>query len=587
MSPFDSIVAASKIDVATRRPQPFADLVLACRPLVADRKFIELKSAAKLLCKVTARDADTWLVEKVSDVIDPMHAVHPLQADVDPSYWKTTCSRITLILKLNGFQFLSGHAMIELPPEWAEWVERARRRRAERLRALLPFIGWCISSGISQSDVTQGTYDAYCLEVDLNSQRKNKPATKQAVRRDWNFFAKRLAGWSQVLFTIEDRRNIYLLPEEVMPSAVAEFDAKAHLPFRGSLRHRKRRRRLSKETIKHRRYLLRRIISAAVKGGIQLNRLRTIADVCDRKVLETAYNYILDRQGPEVEGTCDLSRMADLMFAVAEQWAGVAGKELEAHRELKEDFEWIQEAMAEKNKRLLAKFSSDKVIAEFLKTPARVIAEYDHVVELSDHDRIRMQMAAAMAILSRVLIRMENLKQIRENVHLVEVGWGSDRKVLLIFGEKEVKNDEYLETLLSPRLVKVIDSYRQRARLALCRGKSTDFLFPGYRGTHKSASTFGGQLADFVFRETGIRVTPHQFRHLGGYFHLLRYPGDYASVQKMLGHRKLETTIKFYTGTMDRRAAFKKFDDHIEDRLNEAEAAEAASAKIKVKSHAA
>lgn len=587
MSPFDSHCASDNVEAAKREPLPFAALVEATRPLVTPRKFIELKSAAKLLCTATRRDAQSWIVAEARDVIDPMHAVHPLQADIDPGYWRVTCSRITLILKLNGFQFLSGHAMIELPPEWADWVEKARRRSAERLRALLPFIGWCINSRIGQPDVTQAAYEAYCLEVDLNSQRKKKRATKQAVRRDWNFFAKKLDGWSQIRFTIEDKRNIYLLPEEEMPPAVAEFDAKAHLPFRGSLRYRKRRRRLSKATIKHRHYLFRRIISAAVKGGIRPNRLRTIADVCDREVLETAYNYVLDRQGPDVDGTCDVSRMAGLMFAVAEQWVGVAGKELDAHRALMEDFEWIQEGMAEKNKRLLAKFSFDKVIAEFLKTPARVIAEYDNVAELSEHDCVRMQMAASMAILTRVLIRMENLKQIREKVHLVEVGWGSDRKMLLIFGEKEVKNDEYLETLLSPRLVKVIDAYQKRARLPLCRGKTNDFLFPGYRDTHKSASTFGTQLADFVFRETGIRVTPHQFRHLGGFFHLLRYPGDYASVQRMLGHKRRETTIKFYTGTMDRRAAFKKFDDHIEDRLNEAEAAEAAGAKIRVRSHAA
>lgn len=586
MSPFDNTVASDKIEPTKREAQPFVALIEAIKPLVAPRKYTELKSAAKLLCTATRRDVNTWLVAEAKDVIDPMHAVHPLQADIDPGYWKSTCSRITLILKLNGFRFLSGHALIEMSPDWAPWVEKAKQRRPEHLRALLPFIGWCINRRIGLAHVSQACYEAYCREVDQTSQRKNKTGSKQSVRRGWNFFAKEIDGWSEVGFTIEDKRDIYHLPGEEMPAAVAEFDARAHVPFRGSLRYGKRRRRLRKATIKHRHYLFRRVISAAVKGGIEAGRLRSIADVCDREVLETAYNFILDRQGDDVEGTCDVSRLASLMFAVAEQWVGVTGQELDAHRQLVDDFECIQEGMAEKNKRLLAQFSSEKVIAAFLKTPARVMAEYDDVTTFSDHDCIRMQMAGAMALLTRVLVRMDNLKQIRINVHLKEVGWGQDRIVLLIFGEDEVKNAEYLETLLSPRLVSVLDVYRKRAWLRLCRKKESNFLFPGYGGNHKSASTFGNQLAEFVFDEIGIRVTPHQFRHLGGYFHLLRHPEDYASVQKMLGHKRLETTIKFYTGTMARRAAFEKYDAGIEERLAAADALETVHAKVRVRSDA-
>jgi len=87
------------------------------------------------------------------------------------------------------------------------------------------------------------------------------------------------------------------------------------------------------------------------------------------------------------------------------------------------------------------------------------------------------------------------------------------------------------------RVTAIANEYISRARPILLREPS-DYLFPGFGAGHKSGSMFSQQLADFTEKETGIRVTAHQFRHLGGYIHLLKYPGDYESVRKMLGHRK-------------------------------------------------
>ena len=318
---------------------------------------------------------------------------------------------------------------------------------------------------------------------------------------------------------------------------------------------------------------------------IERDKLQTIADVCDPEVLEVAFNYILDpvqtKHRSQVEGTGDVSRLAGLMYAVAEQWAGITGPKLEELQVLREDFQHIQHGMAEKHQRVIAKFSSDRAIAAFLKTPARVMAMYHNVAELNVHQCVEMQLAAAMALYTRAPVRVENMKQIVDGEHLVEHGWGLDRKALLIFGADEVKNSEYLETLLSMRVVAILDTYKERAWPKLLRG-ATKFLFPGYGDNHKSASCFGMQLANSVLRHTGVPVTPHQFRHLSGLFHLCRHPGDYATVQKMLGHRRIETTIKFYTGTTDRKAAFEKYDSGIDARIEEADHNERANAKVRV-----
>ena len=56
------------------------------------------------------------------------------------------------------------------------------------------------------------------------------------------------------------------------------------------------------------------------------------------------------------------------------------------------------------------------------------------------------------------------------------------------------------------------------------------------------------QIIKRITKELGIRVTPHQFRHLAAAFILEKDPANYEFIRRVLGHKNLETTIKFYVG---------------------------------------
>ena len=45
---------------------------------------------------------------------------------------------------------------------------------------------------------------------------------------------------------------------------------------------------------------------------------------------------------------------------------------------------------------------------------------------------------------------------------------------------------------------------------------------------------------------TGLEVHPHLFRHLAAKLHLEAHPGDYETVRRLLGHKKMDTTVGFY-----------------------------------------
>jgi len=64
----------------------------------------------------------------------------------------------------------------------------------------------------------------------------------------------------------------------------------------------------------------------------------------------------------------------------------------------------------------------------------------------------------------------------------------------------------------------------------------------------RSISRWSGQIIERISKALGIRVTPHQFRHLAAAFILQNDPANYELVRRVLGHKNLDTTIRFYVG---------------------------------------
>jgi integrase len=73
-------------------------------------------------------------------------------------------------------------------------------------------------------------------------------------------------------------------------------------------------------------------------------------------------------------------------------------------------------------------------------------------------------------------------------------------------------------------------------------------LFPGEFGGAKHEVCLSSQITKRIFKETGLRMTVHQFRHAAGALILKRRPGEYELVRRLLGHRNVQTTINAYVG---------------------------------------
>jgi len=77
---------------------------------------------------------------------------------------------------------------------------------------------------------------------------------------------------------------------------------------------------------------------------------------------------------------------------------------------------------------------------------------------------------------------------------------------------------------------------------------------------------FSNQITERILKATGLRITVHQFRHAAAAIYLKHRPGDYETVRRLLGHRNIWTTIKFYCG-LETMAATQQFGKLIREHI--------------------
>jgi hypothetical protein len=66
-------------------------------------------------------------------------------------------------------------------------------------------------------------------------------------------------------------------------------------------------------------------------------------------------------------------------------------------------------------------------------------------------------------------------------------------------------------------------------------------------------------LSSRIEAELGVPVNLHLLRHFAAWLFLKRNPGAYETVRRLLGHRNINTTIKWYAG-LEGNAAARQFD---------------------------
>ena len=311
----------------------------------------------------------------------------------------------------------------------------------------------------------------------------------------------------------------------------------------------KRIKRLELSTLTTRRRELIAAARMAVKQGIPMSRLTSLSGLLHPDVAEVVLDAYWKKNGEAP--TLYTIDLANRLYAIAIETNCLGRAEYARLAEIRENFEDHRESckgLTEKNLTFLRHVLSPKVWGRVVKLPYEMMEDARRL-----HNRapvkaaVEAQIAVAIAIESIAPVRLKNLTNIRLGVNLTKPG-GPNANSWLAFPDYDVKNRVQLNYPLPERVSKLIDEYVQIFWPTLLRGRNENWLFPGMRAGAKNKISFGGQISRRILKLTGLRMTPHQFRHAAGAIILKARPGEYELVRQLLGHKNVQTTMNSYIG---------------------------------------
>jgi hypothetical protein len=440
-----------------------------------------------------------------------------------------------------------------LTPPWKELQFQIRDRLVRwRLSSLMRF---CSASHIAPIDVDEGVVErlmSYRSQTGMSA----SDAFRRLVARAWNSNVGNIQGWPARRLIEPPIKTAVELSWADFPEGLRR-DVDRYLD--GLTRVRRSRagqriRPLKPSTLRTRRAELAAAARMAVKTGVPIETLSSFSALLAPEVVRKILDAYWQQNGetPKVF-TIDL---ACRFVAIAKETKCLDDAACERLDEMRQTLEEHREGgLTDKNIAFIRQVLTSGVWRRVVKLPqAMMIAARAARAYAPVRSAVTAQLAVAIAILTVAPVRLANLASIKLGFNLIKPN-GPDSNYWLVFPRYDVKNRVKLEYPLEPSLSRLIDEYIHNFRPVLLRGRNEDWLFPGQRGGAKGKISFGGQITERIYKATGLQPTVHQFRHAAGALILQRRPGEYELVRQLLGHRNVQTTIKFYIGLANIQAS--------------------------------
>ena len=453
---------------------------------------------------------------------------------------------------------------VRLTPCWARFRGGLDDHVWERVSSL---VRYCSARGIGPASVNDSIFEQYWRYRSETTALVANNTAKRFMARVWNACATSTDSWSL--------RRLAEPPIKVTEPAWEAFperlrtDVEEYLAGLGQVHRTLKGKRIqpcSPATIATRRAEIVAMARMAVRLGVSTGALTSLAALLDPNVVERVIAAYWQKNGEEPKtGTIDLgwkvlrmARETRCLDQAALDRLDEIRVALEQHR---------REGLTAKNMKLVRQALTDGVWSEVVSLP-NLLMQQARLAK--DHAPVKAavaaQLAAAVAILTFAPIRLGNLSKIELGQNLIKPG-GPNTPYWLVFPNYDVKNRVDLNFKFDQPLTDLLDEYVHQFRPTLLRGANTGWLFPGEAGQPKHKLLFSKQITVRVQKATGLRLTVHQFRHAAAAVYLKHRPGDYETVRRLLGHRDIQTTTRFYCGLQTMEAT-EQFGRLIREQIN-------------------
>ena len=472
--------------------------------------------------------------------------------------WANVKSGLTAALTLTGAKVLPGKRRGSLSPDWAVLLDQVGDRY-ERSR-LSRFMSWCTAEGTAPADVNQSDVDRFVVALAKESLVERPRAVHRDLALAWDRCRATLADWPNVEIAVPNYSRAYALAESDFSDAFAQ-DVDAYLhhlavvdPFEDTPRQ-----AMAPTTLRDTKLRIYQLASALAQSGRDPKTITGLCDLVAPEAAKAALRVQHERNGKRKTG--QLANYARTLINAARHWVKASEEDLEKLRAIGRSITPKSSGMTDKNRARLRQFDDEAAVQRLISLPARVFDNLPAVGKLSLAQALRAQSALAIAILMLgAPVRIKNLASLQIGVHILSTRTDVRH---LVLPAAQVKNTRDLEFVLSPTICKYIDIYNARCLPVLVRGGST-YLFPNTTGGAQSPGSLSVQIQTFVKREAGLILNVHLARHLSAKLYLERNAGDYPTVQMLLGHKDLQTTLRAYVG-MESQHAIGRFDKMMAD----------------------
>jgi hypothetical protein len=433
-----------------------------------------------------------------------------------------------------------------LMPAWKDLRDQITDRFV-RWR-LSSFMRFCSANGIAPAEVDETILKRF-LGYRAQSGTVTGDASGRRLARTWNTNVGRIRGWPARRLREPAVKPLTELLWAEFPEGLRR-DVDQYLQSLTKVRRGRSGRRirpLKLSTIRARRVELAAAARMAVKTGVPIGDLNSLAALLGPEVVEKILDAYWAKNGDTPKAF--MINLAYRFATIARETKCVDEAACERLEQMRRDLEDKRRGgLTDKNTALIRQVLTPGVWSRVVQLPQNLMSTARSQRPSAPlRAAITAQLAVAIAILTVAPVRLANLVAIKLGINLIKPG-GPDSNYWLVFPDHDVKNRVRLEYPFEQYLTRMIDEYVHDFRPIVLRGRNDDWLFPGQRGGAKSSILFSGQITQRIYKTTGLRMTVHQFRHAAGALILQSRPGEYELVRQLLGHRNVQTTINAYIG---------------------------------------
>ncbi|MDU8912958.1 site-specific integrase [Aestuariicoccus sp. MJ-SS9] len=432
---------------------------------------------------------------------------------------------------------------IERSPEWRALLDRVARQ--EDQWALSRLACYCTVMQIPPDAVQTAMLGGFWQALSHEVMSKSPKAIFKRTIHAWNRSLRDVPRWPGERLGSPFKTDPYMLPLEAFPAgfqqAVASWEERLRNP--DPLDPSAPVRAFRPATIEGYRYTFRRLATALVKSGtVSIDQITGFEVFFVEDHFKAALRPFLKGETVKTEGYAH--KMATQMIAVGRHHLGYDEAQLAPFHAIVQRLKPKSPGgMGERNRTRLKQFDDEEVVQRLLRFPEEELER-----ALKQRSKLRrakgVERALAISLAIFTGLRVKNLRELNLDTQLRRRG----KRVFVHLSDDETKSHRALDLELPPETIELLDHFVADHR-PLLPGSQGPYLFPGQGGGARSYSAMRDTLSRTLWKQAGIRMSPHLYRHAIAKIVVERQPELALDLSRRLGHKSLNTTYQSYLGT--------------------------------------